>query len=144
MTWSAAVLGKRPLLDLLSSCSQALMPQSYRLPRDSERFNWDAARNPTRRWLAKPINVHSARMIRVVNASEAHLLGADGRTLRGRKVLHVAYSIQRMIEPPVLVDGRVVDVGLFVMLSGHEPVRAYALSDWKVRVASAGEFFLET
>ena len=47
--------------------------------------------------------------------------------------------IQKMISPPLLVNGRKFDIGTYVVLAQGEPLRVFLLDEWLIRFCNTGK-----
>lgn len=128
-------MDKASLPALLRFCRPRLIPLSFRLPdeRSSLHVRLQSVgtfnrSNPRSVWLLKRERHRGGGI---------SLVGGDrivARLAQGDEPL----VVQEIVEPPMLVDGRMVDVGVhaLVVVGGVGPMRAYALRNWRVRVAA--------
>ena len=94
-------------------------PQAFELPQQWKTFVTvrDNEKNAETFWLLKS---GKHRNIRVVQANE--ILDDQNEKF-----------IQKMVSPPMLINGRKFDIGTYVVVASGEPLRVFVLDEWLLR-----------
>ena len=103
-------------------------PKAFVLPTDWSKFVKERDENPDSYWLLKS---GRHRNIRVVQSDE--ILNDEKEKF-----------IQKMISPPLLVNGRKFDIGTYVVLAQGEPLRVFLLDEWLIRFCNTGNNIKDT
>jgi len=98
-------------------------PQAFVLPSDWSKFAKEREQVPESYWLLKS---GRHRNIRVVQSDE--ILNDEKEKF-----------IQKMISPPLLINGRKFDIGTYVVLAQGEPLRVFLLDEWLIRFCNTGK-----
>ena len=98
-------------------------PKAFVLPSDWSKFAKEREQVPDSYWLLKS---GRHRNIRVVQSDE--ILNDEKEKF-----------IQKMISPPLLVNGRKFDIGTYVVLAQGEPLRVFLLDEWLIRFCNTGK-----
>lgn len=96
------------------------MPTAFELPSQFNKFNDYAKSNPEGHWVVKS---GKHRNIKIVDAK-------DFLKLRSTK----EQFVQRLVEPPMIVDKKKFDIGIYTVVTSIDPLRVYMLqSEWLIR-----------
>ena len=98
-------------------------PKAFVLPSDWSKFAKEREQDPDSYWLLKS---GKHRNIRVVQSDE--ILNDEKEKF-----------IQKMISPPLLINGRKFDIGTYVVLAQGEPLRVFLLDEWLIRFCNTGK-----
>lgn len=96
------------------------MPTAFELPSQFNKFNEYAKANPEGHWVVKS---GKHRNIKIVEAR-------DFLKLRSTK----EQFVQRLVEPPMIIDKKKFDIGIYTVVTSIDPLRVYMLqSEWLIR-----------
>lgn len=97
---------------------RARIPLAFRLPAERAEFLVHQATHPMKMWVQKSAQHRGVRIKRKFSETD---LSSNGT------------FIQEFIANPLLIDGKKFDIGIYVILTGVDPLRLYVFQDVNLR-----------